>query len=205
MHMCGVCFLYVLTFIFQCLRGSFAHVTCTRNWLEPCWFTNNCLIASSLMLVIRRLCFLRVMRSPQRQQLCPCQAMQMKSEEPHVKFGVGHENNLQIHATCWHACWCVWICEVWHFGGTSKIKSINVQLPCILNGRVLVMGGENQRKCFNKNEWESLGVLFKKDECYKWCGWVRKQKTSGLAWAWSTHDNMFQHDRKPMLNCFHIT
>ena len=70
----------------------------------------------------------------------------MKSEEPHFKFGVAHENDLQIRATCWPACWCVWICEVCLFGGISKVKSMNVQLPCILNGREMVVVASHEMR-----------------------------------------------------------
>lgn len=38
------------------------------------------------------------MRSPQMAHIWPCQDMQMKKEEPHFKFEVGHLNELKIQA-----------------------------------------------------------------------------------------------------------
>ena len=130
------CWVFGLTLFFIYLRGVAAHLEWTRCVCLSYFFDTICFIVSSCMLLIGRPSPDEEMRLVQMQHFCSWRGIQMKSEEPHFKFGVGHENDLQIHATCYHACWCDWICEMLSFFEVPQFKSMNVQLPCILTGRV---------------------------------------------------------------------
>jgi hypothetical protein len=43
----------------------------------------------------------------QMQHFCSLRGMRMKSQEPELKFGVGHQNDLEHIYECFNACWYV--------------------------------------------------------------------------------------------------
>ena len=69
------------------------------------------------------------------QHLCSWRGMQMKSEEPHFKFGVGHQNDLETQAHVgmrvgvfgFVRCCCFW--------RHLNVKSMSLALPGFLNTR----------------------------------------------------------------------
>ncbi len=70
--------------------------------------------------------------------------MRIKSEEAHFELGEGHRNDLERTYTCYHACCCVLNSVSGCFACIPCVKSMNVQLPCILDPCKLIHGGSHE-------------------------------------------------------------